>query len=83
MYLVSFKEYKEYLKEENIDSKCAVNHAPCIVQFLRSDIMKAKIEVVDLAVFKWNEKFGDKFFKESANKYWIRGKEWEVDKSLQ
>ena len=81
MYLVNFKEYKDFLKEEKIDSKCIINHAPCIVQFMRGDIMKAKVEVVDLSVFKWNEKFGDKFFKESQNKYWIRGKEWSTTSS--
>jgi hypothetical protein len=75
MYLVTYKEYKDFLKEEKIDSRSIIDHAPCIIQFMRGNIIKAKIEVVDLAAFKWNEKYGLNIFHDSVNKYWIRGKE--------
>lgn len=77
MYLVTYKEFVQYLKDEDIkQDKVVLTEIPCIVQYMRGDIVKAKIEVVEESAFKWNEKYGLKTFKESKNKYWIRGKEW-------
>jgi hypothetical protein len=76
MYLVSYKEFNDFLNSDNISRQAIITHTPCIVQFKRGDILKAKVEVVELSAYKWNEKYGLKTFKESKNKYWIRGKEW-------
>jgi hypothetical protein len=76
MYLVNYKEYCEFLNSENISfNRAVITTTPCIVEFRRGEILKAKVEVVDKSVYKWNNIYGLKNFKESRNKYWIRGKE--------
>jgi hypothetical protein len=76
MYLVNYKEYCEFLNSENIAfNRAVITTTPCIVEFRRGEILKAKVEVVDKSVYKWNNIYGLKNFKESRNKYWIRGKE--------
>lgn len=77
MYLVNYKEYCDFLNSENIAfNQAVITTVPCIVEFRRGEILKAKVEVVDKSVYKWNNIYGLKNFKESLNKYWIRGKEW-------
>ena len=76
MILVSFAEFKQFLSEEKINDQAILPAAiPCILQFMKGETIKAKIEVVNAYVYKWNEKYGLKSFRESKNKYWIRGKE--------
>jgi len=78
MYLVNYKEFTDFLQSENIvNTQVVIFNTPCIVQFMRGEIVKAKVEVVDKSVFDWNNIYGLKAFKDSKNKYWIRGKEWE------
>lgn len=78
MYLITYKEFTEFLQSESIaHGQAIITNTPCIVEFRRGEILKAKIEVVDKAVYKWNLKYGLKNFKDSKNKYWIRGKEWQ------
>ena len=77
MYLVDFKTFTEFLTSANIpDDNLPLTEIPCIVQHMRGDIVKAKVEVVELAAYKWNKKYGLTAFKGSSNLYWIRGKEW-------
>jgi len=76
MYQVNYHKFVQYLEFERLkNDPIVITHVPCIVQFNRGDKLKAKIEVVDLSAFRWNEKYGIKNFKESKNKYWIRGAE--------
>jgi hypothetical protein len=82
MYLVSFKEFKEFLDSENIQfEQTIITQTPCILLFKRGETTKGKVEVVDGSVFRWNNIHGLTSFKESKNKYWIRGKEWVKDAS--
>ena len=77
MYLVNYVEFIEFLNSEKIVSEqTIITTTPCIVQFKRGEVLKAKVEVVNKSIFKWNERFGLTNFKDSQNKYWIRGKEW-------
>lgn len=79
MYLVNFDEFKNFLLSEKIISDTILPHSqPFILQFKREEKVMAKVEVVDLSAFKWNEKYGNKSFRKSSNKYWIRGKEWGI-----
>lgn len=74
MYLVNYKRFREYLEFEKLrNDPVIITNVPCIVEFRRDNRLKAKIEVADLSAFRWNEKYGLKNFKESRNKYWIRG----------
>lgn len=82
MYPLDFKDFKEFLDKENINDQAIITTTPCIVQYVRDGVVKAKVEVVDLKAFKWNEKFGLKSFAKSRNKYWIRGAEWAVNTIL-
>lgn len=76
MYLVNFKKFTEYIKFEKLkNDPVVITQVPCILIFKRDKRIKAKIEIADLSAFRWNEKFGLKNFKESKNKYWIRGVE--------
>lgn len=76
MILVSFKEYVAFLQSENLPrDSVPCTRVPCIVQHLAGSIVKAKVEVVDLSAYKWNEKYGLSNFRKSTNKYWIRGAE--------
>lgn len=76
MYLVDYKEFTSFLTSESITfNQAVITTVPCIVEFRRKEILKAKVEVVDKSVYKWNNIYGLKNFKESRNKYWIRGKE--------
>ena len=78
MYLVSYPEFLEFLKTESIEfEKTPITDVPCIVEFRRGEVLKAKIELVSLSAFEWNRIYGLKSFKKSENKYWIRGKEWD------
>lgn len=78
MYLVGYKEFKDFLKSEKISSDTIIAPPPhpFILLFKRGEKIMAKVEVTDYSAYKWNEKHGQKLFKKSTNKYWIRGKEW-------
>lgn len=76
MYLVTLQEFNQYLEEENIKKdKIIFISVPCIIQYKRGEILKAKVEVVSQSAYEWNERYKGECFKESSNKYWIRGKE--------
>ncbi len=74
MYLVSLKEFNEFFESEGIKKdKVIFTSIPCIVQYKRGEILKAKVEVVSKSAYEWNERYNGRNFKESDNKYWIRG----------
>jgi hypothetical protein len=80
MYLVEPSAFKEFLDKNDLQYQDVSKPVtvPCIIEFNRGDILKAKVETLSYAEFVSVVKFG-KTITAPKNKYWIRGKEWDLD----
>ena len=79
MYLVDFKVFRQFLinKKMDVDTLPACDNIPAIVVYKRGETLLAKVEVYNYADFKFQIQHPGTGHK-SQNKYWIRGKEWQV-----
>ena len=76
MYLVDYKIFSDFLLKKGIqDNAPLLKEIPAIIEYRKGDILLAKIEVVNFSELKHLRIYGGK---QSKNKFWIRGDEWEV-----
>ncbi|MCG8643421.1 MAG: hypothetical protein MI862_27080 [Desulfobacterales bacterium] len=85
MYLVDPITFKTFLDKNNLFNGYAPKPSalPCIVEFNRADLLKAKVEVSSFDEFLAVVKFGKPVSQRPKNKYWIRGNEWANDENGQ
>lgn len=83
MYLVDFMTFKKFIDSINLSISnqilpdCPV---PFILEYKRDGIVMAKVEMLSVNEFRFLMKYPRSHSKKiSVNKYWIRGKEWDVD----
>jgi hypothetical protein len=70
MYLVNAKIFRTFLDKKNIATDAIVATLPCIVEYNKDGVLMAKVEVTNKREFK--------MLQDGANKYWIRGDEWQM-----
>ena len=81
MYNVKPNIFQEFLQ----NSKLPVNlekepmQIPCIIQFMRGDVIMAKVEVLNFDEFQ--KVLSKQEINKKDNTYWIRGKEWKTDEN--
>lgn len=78
MYLVSFKEFNDFIIKKELDKEPPIfEKEPFILEYKRNGIMMAKIEMSSIGEFKHlrNNKLSGNIGT-TKNKYWIRGEEW-------
>lgn len=81
MYHVSSDIFRTFLVNQNFDLEGYISppdNMPCIIEFRRGEIIKAKVEVKSFEEFK-DVVSRAKTVANPENKYWIRGNEWKHD----
>ncbi len=81
MYLVDTPVFKSFIDKNNLSEGYIPKPAvlPCIIEFNRTGVLKAKVEVSSYEEFLAVVKFDKEISQQPKNKYWIRGDEWETD----
>jgi GTP cyclohydrolase III len=79
MYNVKPNIFQEFLQNSKllVNLEKEPNQIPCIIQFMRGDIIMAKVEVLNFDEFQ--KVVSGQEINKKDNTYWIRGKEWEKD----
>jgi hypothetical protein len=83
MYHVDSETFRAFLANQNFDLEGYIpkpDALPCIIEFRRAEVIKAKVEVKSYNEFVDVVKRG-KSISHPDNKYWIRGNEWKKDAS--
>jgi hypothetical protein len=83
MYNVTQEVFKTFLENQRFATRDVLppENIPCIIEFRRGDILKAKVEVKNFKELR--RALDGVSVTNPDNKYWIRGNEWEVDQNGQ